>query len=150
MCVCVHILRSSKINLDELTVHRWKLLLYTNPWAMADPFTVDILHLVGRYAQMANETLNDETGVASLEDASASRRNRNPEKPPPSRGAGFFLQTGFDQKARIHEVWANFVQFILIIPRYPKLAKILEHDSTNMFQFCVIILEERPSQIPLK
>jgi len=38
---------------------------------MADPFTVDILHLVGRYAQMANETLNDETGVASLEDASA-------------------------------------------------------------------------------
>lgn len=72
--VCVHILRSSKINLDELTVHRWKLLPSTNPWAMADPFTVDILHLVGRYAQMANETLNDETGVASLEDASASRR----------------------------------------------------------------------------
>ena len=66
----------------------------------------------------------------------------------PSRGAGFFLETGFDQKARIHEVWANFVQFILIIPRDPKLAKILEHDSTNMFQFCVIILEERPSQFP--
>ena len=72
--MCVHM--SSKINLHKLTVdgNSYLTAVHLTSWgAMADPFTVDILHLVGRYAQMANETLNDETGVASLEDASASR-----------------------------------------------------------------------------
>ena len=99
---------------------------------MADPFTVDILHLVGRYAQMANETLNDETGVASLEDASASRLATLQQKT--IRGEDFLKE--YPIKPGLLNT--QFVQLTLAIPRYPKLTKILEHDFTYILQFCVV------------